>query len=194
MSSPLDPLIYELWEALVCSFPGSARKAGMNRGLCVSYMSGKNLGGEEMNRLRLESLWTPVCSGLLLWWCHLHIRIYLSCYHYSAETVLVKTSESPLWLTVCTSYQQPYLSFCHLVLSLFLPSLCFFIFLSTELSSLCSSVLILLAHSAVHWWLHIIMWSLDSALCSSRLTWSLCPSFLWCWQQLSNNFYHKMVV
>lgn len=56
----LDPKICELWAALVqlhdSQFPGQVRKADMNKNLCVSFISGKNLGGKEMSRVRLESL------------------------------------------------------------------------------------------------------------------------------------------
>lgn len=47
MSLQLDPSIYELWEALVNLFSGPARKADVNKGLCVSSVSGKNLGGKK---------------------------------------------------------------------------------------------------------------------------------------------------
>ena len=45
---------WELWEALVqlhdSQFPGQVRKTDMNKPLCVSFISGKNLGGEKKKK------------------------------------------------------------------------------------------------------------------------------------------------
>ena len=157
----LDPKICELWEALVqlhdSQFPGQVRKTDMNKPLCVSFISGKNLGGKkkkEQGKIRIplnpSMIWD---SGLsesgFGWWCHLHINVCLSCYHCPTGTVSVRTSKSPLWLTSACK-----LSTVGFLICPFLPWL-FFSFLdyytNTDLSLLGSFVLIMLAHSAAHW-------------------------------------------
>lgn len=156
----LDPKICELWEALVqlhdSQFPGQVRKTDMNKPLCVSFISGKNLGGKKKrNRVRLESLWTLVWSGTLVW-----VKVASG-----DDVIYTSMSVSPVIivpqglfllelqkvlydLQVRASYQQS--------VSLFvLFSLSSFSFLDsytdTDLSLLGSFVLIMLAHSAAHW-------------------------------------------
>lgn len=55
------------------------------------------------------------------WWCHLHINVCFSCYHCSTETVSVRTSKSPLWLTSACK-----LSTASFLICPFLPWLLFF--------------------------------------------------------------------
>lgn len=157
----LGPKICELWAALVqlhdSQFPGQVRKADMNKPLCVFFFSGKNLGGggggAGKGKIRVPlnpSMIQDSClsESFFGWWCHLHINVCLSCYHCSTGTVLLELQKVLYGLQVCVSYQQP--------VSLFvLFSLGSFSFLhyyvDADLSWLGSFVLIMLAHSAVHW-------------------------------------------
>ena len=155
-----DPKICELWEALVqlhdSQFPGQVRKTDMNKPLCVSFISGKNLGGKKKkNRVRLESLWTLVWSGTLVW-----VKVASGddvIYTSMSVSPVIIVPQGPFLLElqkvlydlqVRASYQQS--------VSLFvLFSLGSFSFLdyymNTDLSLRGSFVLIMLAHSAVHW-------------------------------------------